>query len=196
MVQLPLQHDSPMEIAQPTVKDWKKRECELIPGKTEPNYIAIERDYPNLHARFTALGPLMEKVGNGGKGIAWDTKTEVHHLKALNGMLLHRRLYDPRIRAKLTFADTGILTIFVSLQHLDVHEMTKFMSWAFGIFTFDGRAASYIADANILFKLHIFLGLTIFLLFPFTRLLHTLSAPVRYLWRPGCQIVRTRKRGA
>lgn len=146
VVQLPLQHDSPMEIAQPTVKDWKKRECELIPGKTEPNYIAIERDYPNLYARFTALGPLMEKVGNGGKGIARDTKTEVHHLKALNGMLLHRRLYDPRIRAKLTFADTGILTIF--------------------------------------------------LLFPFTRLLHTLSAPVRYLWRPRCQIVRTRKRGA
>ena len=85
VVQLPLQHDSPMEIAQPVVKDWKKGECDLIPGKTAPNYIAIERDYPNLYARFTALGPLMEKVGNGGKGIAWDTKVEVHHLKDLNG---------------------------------------------------------------------------------------------------------------
>ncbi len=60
-------------------------ECDLIPGKTAPAYIAVERDYPNLYKRFTALGPLMEKVGNGGKGIAWDTKTEVHHLKALNG---------------------------------------------------------------------------------------------------------------
>jgi hypothetical protein len=65
--------------------DWKQGECDLIPGKTAPAYIAVERDYPNLYKRFTALGPLMEKIGNGGKGIAWDTKTEVHHLKALNG---------------------------------------------------------------------------------------------------------------
>ena len=85
VVQLPLQHDSAMEVAQPHVKDWKKGECDLIPGKTAPAYIAVERDYPNLYKRFTALGPLMEKVGNGGKGISWDTKTEVHHLKALNG---------------------------------------------------------------------------------------------------------------
>ncbi len=86
IVQLPLQHDSPGELAQPFVQDWKKGECDLIPGKTAPAYIAVGRDYPNLHARFTALGPLMEKVGNGGKGISWDTKTEVHHLKALNGV--------------------------------------------------------------------------------------------------------------
>ena len=124
------------------------------------------------------------------------------------GMLLHRRLTDPRIRATSTFADTGILalllaqlvlgiaTIFVSLQHLDGHEMTLFMAWAFGIFTFDGQAASYIADVHPLFKAHLFLGLTIFLLFPFTRLVHMLSVPVRYLWRPGYQIVRTKKRGA
>jgi nitrate reductase alpha subunit len=85
VVQLPLQHDSPGEIAQNTVRDWKRGECDLIPGKTAPAYIAIERDYPNLYKRFTAIGPLMEKVGNGGKGIAWDTKVEVHHLKALNG---------------------------------------------------------------------------------------------------------------
>ncbi|MBW7057617.1 nitrate reductase subunit alpha [Paracoccus bogoriensis] len=85
VVQLPLQHDSAMEIAQPEVRDWKRGECDLIPGKTAPAYIAVERDYPNLYARFTSLGPLMEKVGNGGKGIAWDTRTEVHHLKALNG---------------------------------------------------------------------------------------------------------------
>ena len=85
VVQLPLQHDSAMELAQPVVADWKRGECDLIPGKTAPAYIAVERDYPNLHARFTALGPLMEKVGNGGKGIAWDTKHEVGHLRALNG---------------------------------------------------------------------------------------------------------------
>ncbi len=85
VVQLPLQHDSAMEVTQPFVADWKRGECELIPGKTAPAYIAVERDYPNLYARFTALGPLMDKLGNGGKGIGWDTKDEVHHLKALNG---------------------------------------------------------------------------------------------------------------
>ncbi|MBL9046811.1 MAG: nitrate reductase subunit alpha [Tabrizicola sp.] len=86
VVQLPMQHDSAGEVTQPFVRDWAKGECDLIPGKTAPAYIAVERDYPNLYARFTALGPLMDKVGNGGKGIAWDTKTEVHHLKALNGV--------------------------------------------------------------------------------------------------------------
>lgn len=85
VVSLPMQHDSPGELAQPFVADWKAGECELIPGQTAPNYIAVERDYPNLYKRFSALGPLMEKVGNGGKGIAWDTKVEVHHLQDLNG---------------------------------------------------------------------------------------------------------------
>ena len=85
VVQLPLQHDSPGELAQGVARDWKRGECELIPGRTAPAYVRVERDYPNLYRRFTAIGPLMEKIGNGGKGIAWDTKDEVHHLKALNG---------------------------------------------------------------------------------------------------------------
>lgn len=154
---------------------------------------------------FDALG-----ISHGFKQLLAVIAGGVAGIMALvgGGMLLHRRLYDPRIRANSTFADTGILilllvqlllgilTIFVSLQHLDGHEMTKFMAWALGIFTFDGQAASYIADVNPLFKLHLFLGLTIFLLFPFTRLVHMLSAPVRYLWRPGYQVVRTKKRDA
>jgi nitrate reductase alpha subunit len=85
VVQLPLQHDSPGELAQGVVRDWKRGECELIPGRTAPAYIAVERDYPNLYRRFTAIGPLMEKIGNGGKGIGWNTEAEIHHLKALNG---------------------------------------------------------------------------------------------------------------
>ncbi len=85
IVQLPMQHDSAGEVAQDNVLDWKKGECDLIPGKTAPAYIAIERDYPNLYKKFVSIGPLMEKIGNGGKGIAWDTKAEVHHLKELNG---------------------------------------------------------------------------------------------------------------
>ncbi len=121
------------------------------------------------------------------------------------GMLFHRRWTDPRIRRTSSFWDIGILalllaqlvlglgTIFVSLGHLDGHEMVKFMAWAQGIFTFDGAAAGYIADVALVFKLHLFLGLTIILVFPFTRLVHMASAPVRYLWRPGYQVVRSRR---
>src|SRR5690606_31272335 len=88
IVQLPLLHDTAAELAQAHVSDWKKGECDLIPGKTAPNYIAVERDYPNLYKKFTSVGPLLEKLGNGGKGINWDTKTEVKHLRDLNGVVL------------------------------------------------------------------------------------------------------------
>ena len=123
-------------------------------------------------------------------------------------MLAARRLLDPRIAATSSFADTaiilllvaqlclGLATVPLSLMHMDGHAMVSLMNWANGIVTFDGAAASYIQDANIIFKLHILLGLTIFALFPFTRLVHMLSAPVRYLWRPGYQIVRSRKNKA
>ena len=122
-------------------------------------------------------------------------------------LLLHRRLFDPRIRNTSSFSDIMILvllwlqlvlglgTIPVSMNHLDGHEMVKFMTWAQGIFTFQGDASSYVADAHIIFKTHLVLGLTILLLFPFTRLVHMLSAPVRYVWRPGYQVVRSRKLG-
>ena len=120
-------------------------------------------------------------------------------------LLLHRRLFDSRIRKTSSFADIGILaiivlqlilgigTIFVSAQHLDGHEMTKFMTWTQKIVTFRAGAAEEIADVALIFKLHMFLGLTIFVLFPFTRLVHMLSAPIRYVLRPGYQIVRDRK---
>ena len=85
VVALPILHDTPAEIAQDQVKDWKKGECELIPGRTAPNYIAVERDYGAIYDRFTALGPLMDKLGNGGKGITWNTEDEIAALKALNG---------------------------------------------------------------------------------------------------------------
>jgi nitrate reductase alpha subunit len=87
MVLSPLMHDSPAELAQPFgVQDWKRGEIDLIPGKTAPNMAVVERDYPNVYKRFIALGPLMNKVGNGGKGISWDTKIEVTQLGQLNGL--------------------------------------------------------------------------------------------------------------
>ena len=86
VVTLPLQHDTPFELAQPIdVKDWKKGECEAIPGKTMPNIMVVERNYPDTFAKFTSLGPLMDKLGNLGKGMHWDTTEEVEALGDLNG---------------------------------------------------------------------------------------------------------------
>ena len=118
-------------------------------------------------------------------------------------MLLHRRLFDSRIRHNSSIADImvlflllvqlllGLATIPLSMQHLDGHEMVKFMNWAQHVVTFRGNAHSFIADVNVIFKLHITLGLTLLVVFPFTRLVHALSAPVGYLTRPY-QIVRKR----
>ena len=85
LVLVPTLHDTPNEIAMPYgVTDWKKGECELIPGKTAPSMVVVERDYPNLYKKFTSLGPLLDKQGNGGKGMAWDTTHEVEFLGRLN----------------------------------------------------------------------------------------------------------------
>ena len=122
-------------------------------------------------------------------------------------LLAHRRLFDARVRATSSFGDTAVLlllwaqltlglsTISVSVQHLDGLEMVKFMDWAQGIFTLQPDAAALVADASPIFKAHLLLGMTIFLLFPFTRLVHVWSAPIWYLGRTGYQIVRTRSAG-
>ncbi len=85
IVTVPMLHDTPGELAQPfDVQDWKKGDCELVPGKTAPNMVVVERDYPNLYKKFTSVGPLLEKLGNGGKGINWNTDEEVELLRQLN----------------------------------------------------------------------------------------------------------------
>lgn len=85
VVTTPMLHDTPEELAQPYgVKAWWKGECPAIPGQTMPNIHQVERDYPNTYHRFVALGPALEKLGNGGKGIKWDTKDEVNFLGQLN----------------------------------------------------------------------------------------------------------------
>jgi nitrate reductase gamma subunit len=118
-------------------------------------------------------------------------------------LLVHRRLFDVRVRRTSSFGDIAVLlllyaqlilglgTIYVSLHHLDGHEMVKFMTWAQGILTLQPGVSALIADANPLFKAHLFLGMTIFLVFPFTRLVHIWSAPVWYLGRRGYQVVRS-----
>ncbi|MBF0470397.1 MAG: nitrate reductase subunit alpha, partial [Gammaproteobacteria bacterium] len=89
VIALPMQHDSAMALAQPfgQVKDWKRGDCEPIPGKTLPLLKVVERNYTDTYKKFIALGPLMEKLGNTIKGVEWDTKDEYEHLKHHNGTI-------------------------------------------------------------------------------------------------------------
>jgi len=151
---------------------------------------------------FDALG-----VPHGAKQILAMTAGGIAGLLCLAGglLLLHRRLFDARIRKTSSFSDIAILvllmlqlslglaTIPVSAQHLDGHEMLKFMTWAQGVFTFRPGVADIVSDVNPIFKMHLVLGMTILLVFPFTRLVHMLSAPIWYLGRRGWQVVRTKR---
>jgi nitrate reductase gamma subunit len=118
-------------------------------------------------------------------------------------LLLHRRLFDERIRATSSRMDIAILgilwiqlvlglaTIPFSLQHSDGSTMLVLSEWAQRIVTFRGGAAELIRGVDWVFQLHLVLGLTIFLLFPFGRLVHVWSAPVWYVFRKP-QVVRRR----
>lgn len=142
----------------------------------------------------------------GTKQIMAMTAGGIFGLMCLVGMILliRRRLFDPRIRATSQFADLpillilfvqlllGLATIPASAQHLDGSSMMALAHWAQHLVTFQGDAASYVAGEAFIFKAHLFLGLTIFLLFPFTRLVHAWSVPLQYLTRTGYQIVRKR----
>ena len=117
-------------------------------------------------------------------------------------MLLKRRMTDPRIRATSTRSDIailwmlmiqlvlGLMTIVISTEHMDGSVMVMLGTWAQSVVTLQPmEAAAAIAPVHILYKLHVFFGLTIVLVFPFTRLVHIISAPVWYLGR-SYQIVR------
>ena len=120
-------------------------------------------------------------------------------------ILIQRRFTNARISAVTRTGDKvlllwilcslllGLATIFVSLQHRDGEEMVLLMTWAQHVMTFRGDAASYMEHASPIFKLHMFMGMTLFVIFPFTRLVHVWSgfASVTYLARPW-QLVRRR----
>jgi len=121
-------------------------------------------------------------------------------------ILLHRRLSDPRIRVNSKPSDIlmlvllwlqlalGLATIPLSAQHLDGSMMLVLAEWAQRIVTLRGGAAEMLTGVGWVFKLHLFLGMSIFLVFPFTRLVHVWSGfgTVSYLVRPY-QIVRSRR---
>ena len=121
-------------------------------------------------------------------------------------ILLHRRLTEPRIRINSKTSDIvllvllwlqlalGLITIPLSAQHMDGSMMMLLAGWAQAIVTLQPGAVELLAQAGFIFKLHMFLGMSIFVIFPFTRLVHVWSgfASVGYLFRPY-QVVRARR---
>jgi nitrate reductase gamma subunit len=118
--------------------------------------------------------------------------------------LLVRRLTNPRIRATSSTADIlilsilliqcilGLTTIPFSARHPDGSEMLKLVDWAQAVVTFHSGASAHLDGVAIIYRVHLVLGMTIFLIFPFTRLVHVWSAPVEYLTR-RYQVVRSRR---
>ncbi|TAK62173.1 respiratory nitrate reductase subunit gamma [Methylobacter sp.] len=118
-------------------------------------------------------------------------------------ILIRRRLTDPRIRATSSRMDIfillligvqlalGLLTLPISLYHYDGANMLLLGEWAQRIVTFRSGAADQVSEMGIIFKLHLFLGQTLFLVFPFSRLVHVWSVPLGYVTRPY-QVVRRR----
>jgi len=117
-------------------------------------------------------------------------------------MLVYRRLFDPRIKANSSLMDTGILlliylqlivgmfTIYISSGHMDGSVMYNLMSWSRYLLTFRPvEAVEYMSTVHWVYKMHVTLGITLFVLFPFSRLVHIWSVPVQYVLR-SYQIVR------
>lgn len=126
-------------------------------------------------------------------------------IAALTGltMLLYRRIQDARVSSTANPSDlaialllwlalvVGMATLPFSYATRDTGEyMVVLAAWAQHIVTFRAGAADLIAHVPLPFRLHMVIGMTVFLVFPFTRLVHIGSAPVRYLLRPHRQIVR------
>ncbi len=151
-------------------------------------------------AVYTSLG-----MSTGTKQLVAIVAGGIFGLICLVGIaiLAYRRTTDPRVRRTggqmdmfilyLLFAQllTGLLTIPVSTGHLDGEVMLQITGWAQSLVTFRPDAASYIMDIHWIYKLHMFLGMIMFLIFPFTRLVHIWSLPLGYVTR-AYQVVRKR----
>ena len=117
-------------------------------------------------------------------------------------MLMWRRFTDDRISNTTSFSDKlilvllfiqlnlGLISIFTSVKHLDGFTMMNLAGWAQDITILrPWQAAARIEQTDLIYQLHMALGITLIAIFPFTRLIHIISAPVWYLGRRN-QIVR------
>ena len=144
VVLLPMQHDSPGELAQPLdVKDWKKGECDPLPGKTMPAVITIERNFPDTYKKFTSVGPLLKSLGNGGKGISWNTDHEVDFLGRLNGTVAEEGVSKglPRIET-----DIDACEVILSLAP-ETNGEVAVKAWD-ALSEFTGREHAHLADTR------------------------------------------------
>jgi nitrate reductase / nitrite oxidoreductase, alpha subunit len=87
VVAVPLMHDTPDAMANPhgAVRDWKRGECEPVPGKTMPKLVEVERDFTAVGAKLKALGPLMDTLGATTKGVTFELSKQVDYLARKNG---------------------------------------------------------------------------------------------------------------
>ena len=112
VVTLPMQHDSVGELAQPFGgTDWKTAGEKPVPGKNCPHIKVVERDYPSTYAKYTALGTLMDTLGNNSKGMDWDTKEEVAQLGELSYTVTEPTVAQgrPRINTAIDAAETILM---------------------------------------------------------------------------------------
>ena len=120
-------------------------------------------------------------------------------------MLMWRRFTDDRISNTSSFSDKlilvllfiqlnlGLLSIFTSVKHLDGLTMLNLAGWAQDITILrPWHAAARIEQTDLIYQLHMALGITLVMIFPFTRLIHIISAPIWYLGR-RYQIVRQKQ---
>ncbi|WP_028357801.1 respiratory nitrate reductase subunit gamma [Brackiella oedipodis] len=194
---------------------WKSDSSQLL----EPNYLRLGNVLFHIGVLGLFFGHL---VGLLTPVAVWDFLGVTHSFKQLFAMglggmmglcalvgillLMYRRFTSLRVSKNSTWRDKlvllwifvtlllGLSTIVVSSQHLDGEEMLSLMAWAQHIVTFRAGAAELILHAHIIFKLHLFMGMTLFVIFPFTRLVHIWSgfATLLYLGRSP-QLVRTRR---
>ncbi|HNF87890.1 MAG TPA: respiratory nitrate reductase subunit gamma, partial [Thiobacillaceae bacterium] len=117
-----------------------------------------------------------------------------------------RRLFNKRVRAASRWMDINILgwivltlvmglsTLPVSIghaEHGDPTVMLRLAEWVQSVVTLQPNP-DLLRGVDTVFKMHIFLGLSVFLFFPFTRLVHIWSAPLGYLFR-AYQVVRAKR---
>lgn len=144
VVTLPMQHDSPGELAQPFGGiDWKTSGEKPVPGKNCPMIKLVERDYPNTFNKFTSLGPALEKLGNGSKGLNWDTKEEVGQLGDLNYRVIDKGISQgrPNINTAVDAAETILMLAPETNGHVAVK------GWA-ALSEFTGRDHTHLAKSS------------------------------------------------
>ncbi|MBD8526285.1 respiratory nitrate reductase subunit gamma [Pseudomarimonas arenosa] len=191
---------------------WRTGSSQLLSGK----WMRLGSNWMHLGVIAILLGHLVGLltphalyepfITSGQKQLLAMVAGGIFGVFAFVGMtiLLLRRLFNPRIRANSSGRDIlvlallyaqlllGMASIVVSSGHMDGVQMVKLAEWAQHIVTFRWGAAEYIADAHWIYKSHVFLGMLLFFIFPFTRLVHIWSLPVSYLSRPY-QVVRKRQ---